>query len=295
MRSWAATAAQEARLEAWQRGLLATLGLDEQSHPSALLAALGLDLESDSNHWLRAQAIHLAAGLNEVTLVPLRGEAALTAEECETLTPVLNEHLAASGVRIHRTSSNDWLIESSQGWDATTVTAQFALDHEWSEVLPQGRDAGQLRRLMTELQMLLHEHPVNQRRSAQGMPTANAVWFWGNGRAQKSASAQNAACMGANVYLQGLCRLHAWTCPTEVSAELLITKCAQIRQVIGIADVSSLDELESKWLAPLVAALKQGSFDRLRLILDTWEIDIDRWQLRAFWRRDLPFAAWAHS
>jgi hypothetical protein len=286
---------QEARLKAWQRGLLATLALDERSHPSASLTALGLDLEADSKHWLHAEAIHLAAGLNEVTLVPLRGEAALTAAECEALTPVLNEHLVAGGVQIHRTSSNDWLVESSQGWDATTVTAEFALAHEWSEVLPQGADAGKLRRLMTELQMLLHEHPVNQRRSAKGVPTANAVWFWGNGRAQKSANDQNAACIAGNAYLQGLCRLHAWTCATEVSAQLLIAKCAEIGRVVGIADVSSLDELESKWLAPVVAALKQGSFDRLRLILNMWEIDIDRWQLRAFWRRDLPFAAWAHS
>ena len=44
-----------------------------------------------------------------------------------------------------------------------------------------------MRRLMTELQMLLHEHPVNEARAARGVPTVNAVWLWGGGEGQRAA------------------------------------------------------------------------------------------------------------
>ena len=47
--------------------------------------------------------------------------------------------------------------------------------------MPTGPDARALRRLMAELQMLLHEHPVNQRRARAGAPEVNAIWLHGLG------------------------------------------------------------------------------------------------------------------
>jgi hypothetical protein len=294
-RRWVATSPEDARLDPWQRGLLASLALEESSHPSAPLSALGLGLNQEPAHWLHADAIHLAAGLNEVTLVPLHRDFALTAQECAALTPALRDHLAANGLQLHRTSSNDWLIESPSDWNAQTVSAQFALNHEWQEALPQGSSAGDLRRLMTELQMVLHEHPVNRQRNARGMPSANALWLWGNGRVGERAEIQPTACSGQRDYLRGICRLHEWMCSQDTAAQALIAKCAEAQHVVGIVEVDTLSELESQWLTPLVAALKRGSFDRLRLILDEWELGIDRWRLNAFWRGDLPLTAWSRA
>jgi hypothetical protein len=39
---------------------------------------------------------------------------------------------------------------------------------------------------MTEMQMMLHEHPVNQSREARGEPAVNGTWFWGGGVMPKS-------------------------------------------------------------------------------------------------------------
>ena len=36
-------------------------------------------------------------------------------------------------------------------------------------------------RLLNEIQMFLHQHPVNQRRVAQGMLPINSLWCWGGG------------------------------------------------------------------------------------------------------------------
>jgi len=291
-RRWQSATPGEARLQSWQRGLLATLGLDEASHAGAPVTALALNHDPVAAHWMQADAIHLAAGLNEVTLVPLSGNFELTAEECAALTPALHDHLLGNDLKLHRTSANGWLIESTEDWRVETVSAEFALRHEWRDALPSGGGAGALRRLMTELQMVLHEHPVNTRRAAKGMPAANALWLWGNGSMAQQHAARALACSGGSDYLRGLARLHGWTYAAETSADRMLAQSVEFPQVVGFVEVSVLNEFETQWLTPLVAALKRGKIRRLRLIIESWEITIDRWRLTVFWRRDLPLSAW---
>lgn len=45
----------------------------------------------------------------------------------------------------------------------------------------QGGDVAKHDALMSELQMILHAHPVNDRRAAAGRRTVNSLWVWGGG------------------------------------------------------------------------------------------------------------------
>ncbi|WP_142809009.1 hypothetical protein [Tepidiphilus olei] len=47
-------------------------------------------------------------------------------------------------------------------------------------LLPQGEDARRWRRLMNEIQVWLHAHPVNAERRRRGWPTLDSLWLWGN-------------------------------------------------------------------------------------------------------------------
>ena len=47
--------------------------------------------------------------------------------------------------------------------------------------LPIDRATAHWRRLSNEVQMLLHDHPVNLRRQQAGQVPVNALWFWGGG------------------------------------------------------------------------------------------------------------------
>lgn len=57
------------------------------------------------------------------------------------------------------------------------ISSQSIEDH-----LPQGDGAAILHDLMNSAQMLLLDHPVNNRRVAQGQLPANSIWLWGHGR-----------------------------------------------------------------------------------------------------------------
>ena len=35
--------------------------------------------------------------------------------------------------------------------------------------------------ILNEIQMVLHEHPVNEAREGRGEPPVNSVWLWGAG------------------------------------------------------------------------------------------------------------------
>ena len=51
------------------------------------------------------------------------------------------------------------------------------------EFMPAGENAATHDRLLSELQMALHDHEVNQRRAASGRQPVNSIWFWGGGTA----------------------------------------------------------------------------------------------------------------
>ena len=54
---------------------------------------------------------------------------------------------------------------------------------EISSYLPQAE--GPVLSLMKESQRLLKNHPVNQAREARGLPPANSIWLWGQGRSPR--------------------------------------------------------------------------------------------------------------
>lgn len=57
------------------------------------------------------------------------------------------------------------------------ISTQSIEDH-----LPQGEGAAELLDLTNSAQMLLNDHPVNNKRVAEQKLPANSVWFWGHGR-----------------------------------------------------------------------------------------------------------------
>lgn len=56
--------------------------------------------------------------------------------------------------------------------------------------LPQGEGADQLIKLMSDSQILLHQHPVNRKRERAGEMTANSIWLWGHGRSPRMETLQ---------------------------------------------------------------------------------------------------------
>lgn len=83
------------------------------------------------------------------------------------------------------------LLVWSGGKDQLRFTPPHDITHQGIEGhLPQGEGAEELIRLMTDAQMLLHQHPVNLKRKQSGQLTANSIWLWGHGRPPRMQTLQ---------------------------------------------------------------------------------------------------------
>jgi hypothetical protein len=274
--------------------VLDALALSEVAdrYPSAAVMRTGATGHRASGFWLRAQPIHFAAGLDRLTTVLLRGEARMNAMEGEQLSLVLAEHLQSTGLELHASVAGEWLLRSAEPLQIETVSPEFAATNPAAEILPRGRDAGALRRLMTEMQMLLHEHPVNLQRQARNLPALNAIWIHGEGMLSDVSTVSLPEACGDDVYLQGVCRLHERAVPRQpVDAAALL---AQVKtSTVAVVDVADIDALEAQWIAPLSRALRSGTIAKLTVMLEGWQVTADRVAMFKLWRRELQPKQWA--
>lgn len=261
-------------------------------YPSAAVIRTGLTGERASGFWLRAQPIHFAAGLDRLTTVPLQGAARMSAAERAALSPTFVDHLRATGIQLHEGVDGEWLLSSEEPLQVQTVTPQFAAENPHAEILPRGRDAGGLRRLMTEMQMLLHEHAVNEQRQNRGLPALNAIWVHGEGMLSDVKAESLPAASGDDVYLRGIYRLHDQSLkPKPADAAALLAQVAG--PTIAIIEPPDLDTLDAKWLASLSRALLGGAISKLTVLFDEWRVEADRAAMFKLWRRELRPVKWA--
>ena len=243
---------------------------------------------------MHVEPVHFAAGLDRLTFLPLAGEARILDTERISLDAVLDEHLRSLGMERHTLPDGGWCVRRAQACAVDTSNPEAAAANELHLAMPRGADAGELRRLMTELQMLLHEHPVNQSRARQGLPAINAAWMWGNGVVTEPSLTPVLPKVFADApYARGVCALHSVpAAPAPANADAFIADIAGSSRVVAVVTAAGLDALETQWIEPLTSALSARKLSRLDLILDGWRLQVDRAALRRFWRKSLPPSEW---
>lgn len=284
----------EASQDSLQAAILAALQLRDaaENYRGAPVMRAGISGELATGFWLRAQPIHFAAGLDRVTMVPLRGSARMSAAERQQLSPTFTDHLQSTGFELHDGADGEWLLRAPAPLQVRTVGPAFAAANPRDEILPGGRDAGGLRRLMTELQMLLHEHPVNTRRQVRGMPLLNAIWIHGEGMSSDVRARPLPAAHGDDVYLRGIYLMQGQSVQAKpVDAAALLAQVTG--PTVAVVDVPDLEALDSRWLAPLSRALLGGAIAKLTVMFEGWDVSTARGAMFKFWRRDLPPVQWA--
>ena len=147
----------------------------------AALARLGDGGERDDACWWYAHPVHLTLQRDHFTLAhpaPLP----LSDAHCAALMADLNRHFAQDGLRFYRSEKGRWYLRTQEMPRLQTAMLAEAVGHDVQEFQPQGADAGRWKGIQNELQMLLHEHPVNREREAQALPAVNSLWLCGQGR-----------------------------------------------------------------------------------------------------------------
>jgi hypothetical protein len=239
---------------------------------------------------LRCDPVHVVAD-RDVLRVVAHGELRIGEQEARDIGVALNAHFAVDGLRFELPQSHRWYVLTSRDARLRTVPLRSVLGAALDAYLPQGADARRWRGWLNEMQMLLHAHPVNAAREARGEPPINSVWFWGGGRVPQLAPKPWAQAWGDDPFALGLAKLSSTPrsgAPAD-AREWLDAAITPGEHLLALPAPRANDEvaqLNARWIAPLLAALRESRLDRLTLhALDGAAFTVDRRALRRWWVR----------
>lgn len=271
--------------EAW---LFGRFGAQKQRDwpvaPFTLLADGG---SPGSHFWMRADPVNLSLGQDGLAF---EGTALdVSHSEAEALVAALNRHFGEA-MAFEALHPERWYVKFPGASEVLTTPPSAAHGSAIGDKLPSGPDAMRFRALMNEVQMLLHEHPVNTEREARGAPAVNSVWFWGGGALAGLAARPFSVVLSENPLARGLALAAGIPVGTTLSA------LPDEGKALIVVDAPRSAALESEWFAPLLAALEDGRIGMLSLYLggegSLLEIETVRSDLRYFWRTRKPLQSY---
>lgn len=250
--------------------------------------------ETPGGTWACAAPVHLVTALDHLRLaapVPLP----LEPRESAALVADLNSQLVHRGFVLEEVAGRGWLCRCPDGLDCIAAEPVLAVGANLRDLQPSGRDAARVRAWANESQMVLHEHPVNLRRAANGLPAANSVWLWGFGAAGAMQRAPEGELLTDDDWLAGLWRLNGSEpgLPERLAAALA-TDAPVIR--LGLVKSPGPDEspawpgLDRQVFEVVRAALVRGRLQSASLLLGTMTFEASRDARWQFWRRPRPLA-----
>ena len=184
--------------------LLDVLGAVGVAPPAAGLAALRYHGQTGKvpTGWLAAaDPMHLVTRLRHLVLRPfLSGD--VKAEEMDAILASVRSAFPDDGLAFEQADSRGYL-RTDRPIATAACSAECAGGRLPDEFMPAGADAAAFHRLQSEIQMLLHEHPVNEARRQRGQLVINTLWLWGGGTAGEAVTMKLPALVGDDPLFQG--------------------------------------------------------------------------------------------
>ena len=247
------------------------------------IAALTRQLDASDAEgamWLRADPAFVRPDMNGARMLS-HGEALeLTAEDTAQLLPSLKPLFGDAGFPIDAPHPSRWYLRlPPEAQLPEFAPPEDVLGDDLFAHLPQGDAGRRWRALLTEAQVILHQHPWNAWRLGQGKPSVNSLWFWGAGRLPTFVSTPFKQVKGNEVLLRALAK----------AADVGVGEVGEdVDALVDLRHVRSLETLGRDALQPLIGEVAAGRLDALNLDFeDGSQYALRRDQRWRFWRRPL--------
>lgn len=171
---------------------------------------------------------------------------------------------------------------------STAMVPAYVIDQrEPGEFLPTGEHTVMHRNILSEIEMALHEHPVNVRRVEEGKAPVNSLWLWGGGKAPEKVMRTQPPIFTDDPLLLGY-----WESATA-DADLWpgsFAACADasVHGFVAVTpDGDMAPESLVRYLKELRELLRRKRISRLILLSrDGLRAEVRRSDTLKFWRRD---------
>ncbi|NNK37958.1 MAG: hypothetical protein HKP03_05725 [Xanthomonadales bacterium] len=141
---------------------------DRQHHPR------------DDYFWLRADPVTMWSDMAQA-FMSSHGFADLDPYERNEIENCIRGVFIEEGIQMHSDHPERWCIALERPLNFEFTPLDEALGMNFSDALPHHPEALHWRRILNEIQVALHNCPVNVRRRQTGRQEINSVWFWGGG------------------------------------------------------------------------------------------------------------------
>jgi hypothetical protein len=267
--------------------LLSHFGVARQRDwPAAAFCRVGDGAEPDRAVWICADPVHLRVDRDALVLIDA-GRFDLGIEQAQALVLSLNEYFGDDLV-FDAPIAKHWYARLQRVPDIETVPLREAVGRNVAPLLPHGRDALAWHRRFNEIQMLLHQHPVNQARDQNGKMSANSVWFWGAGTLPEQVDGAWAHIWSRDSLASGLAKaagIPLSPLPRTFDEWIAQSETGQHLMVLAEAE----PEVGQEWIERGVRALRLRAISALKLTV-SWRdrvctFELTRSDLWRFWRR----------
>lgn len=239
--------------------------------------------------WLRVDPAHVRADINGARLLGVGARLGVSRDDTDALLPALRPLFGDSGFALDAPAPERWYLRLPR--EATLPRfsdPDAALGEDLFEHQPDGADARRWRALMSEAQIVLHNHPWNAQRAERGLVSINALWPWGGGTLPDrcECAATHVRSDDETLRAFALCAgREATPLPPAFAMEAAVAGSL----LFDLRRQRDLAALQRDWLQPAFSALRDGALasfdldaaDGIRLRLTPGQ----RWRI---WRR-----AWA--
>jgi hypothetical protein len=263
----------------WRRHAFALVATSSTVMPGIAAAALCGELGPiDGAAVLIASPVHCEAGMVSVRM-SADGLISLDPSEASRLAQEFNRDFTDGAQRLVAAPSGRLFCVLASPLTASTHDPLAVCGRDIGPLLPDGPDGARLRRLMSEIEMWLFEHPTNRARVARGVAPLTGLWLWGGGSP-----------------LATLPQLAGWTAGRDAlfgawPATPVFPHAARPGVIVldAAPGSASWPGLQDAWLVPALAALRSGRIRQLELGIAEQSLALRAgWSLR-LWRRARPW------
>ena len=234
--------------------------------------------DAGAEAWLCADPAWVQPDLNGARLLAY-GQMQLSEDDARSLADALKPLFDEAGMVLQVSSPDHWHVRLPKGAEIPDFAApEQALGEDLYYHLPQGEKGRPWRILLNDVQVTLHQHPLNEERRGRGLPPVNHLWLWGGGVLPASVSTSLAHVIGDDLLLAALAKQAGISCAPRTQEAVL---GALPGTLVDLQDLP-VDDIATQWTDVLLALAKQQA---VQLSFASGERWVHRpWHRLRFWR-----------
>jgi hypothetical protein len=235
--------------------------------------------------------VHIHIARDHLVLTDHR-RSMLSEEHSRALFESVSPSFAEVGKTLRYGNASTWFVRADDWHGLQTATPDAACGHNVDIWMPKGEGERAWRKLQNEVQMMWHEHAVNEARAEQGLPPINSLWLWSGADVGQSVTESVFAHTGHNFAFGGI-DASGMTLPAllESSPQLQLLMLDDLTEAALAEDwavwLERMHALEQAWFAPVLEALRAGQLTQVKLVIghhaQLREFTVTKSSLLKFW------------